>query len=333
VIKKYVSTCLITCWLVLTVFKCYAEDRQAGITGKLLLSEEWDNKIYLSAIPSLDNMFTMSNTMIVSYANIQKDGSFSLDLSFLPAELALYRIHIAKKNSPPASLIIGGEDENHLFLILNQESKVVISKTQAHEPFHESAISRKDKALDLQSIDKVYRAMDSLSLKETQLKRLFIRRGIEQELRFIADTSSNIIVALYALNKSNYKANLELSNTFFESFLDKWKNNNSKYLREFKSNLPYYKEEQTSQWYLFSIGGLLIGVLLTMLFLNTRENKKIKSLSIQERKILEKLKDGKTNKEISEELNIGLSTVKTHVSSILSKLNLKSRKDILDSKF
>jgi DNA-binding NarL/FixJ family response regulator len=40
--------------------------------------------------------------------------------------------------------------------------------------------------------------------------------------------------------------------------------------------------------------------------------------------------NGKSNKEISDELNIGLSTVKSHVNRIYSKLEIKSRKDILN---
>jgi DNA-binding NarL/FixJ family response regulator len=41
------------------------------------------------------------------------------------------------------------------------------------------------------------------------------------------------------------------------------------------------------------------------------------------------LKKGASNKEISEEFNIGISTVKSHVSSILSKMNAKSRKELM----
>jgi len=58
-----------------------------------------------------------------------------------------------------------------------------------------------------------------------------------------------------------------------------------------------------------------------------KNNNLIKSLSVQERKIFTLLKDGKSNKEISEEFNIGLSTVKSHVNNIYSKLNIKSRKE------
>jgi two-component system response regulator DevR len=49
------------------------------------------------------------------------------------------------------------------------------------------------------------------------------------------------------------------------------------------------------------------------------------SLSEQEHKILLLIADGKTNKEIAEEIYLSDKTVKNYVSSILSKLNLRRR--------
>ncbi|MCX6223390.1 MAG: helix-turn-helix transcriptional regulator, partial [Bacteroidia bacterium] len=54
------------------------------------------------------------------------------------------------------------------------------------------------------------------------------------------------------------------------------------------------------------------------------------TLTVQERKIFSLLKDGRSNKEISEECGISLSTVKSHVNNIYSKLNISSRTDVMD---
>ena len=51
----------------------------------------------------------------------------------------------------------------------------------------------------------------------------------------------------------------------------------------------------------------------------------LSSLSEQEQKILMLIADGKTNKEIAEEIYLSDKTVKNYVSSILSKLNLRRR--------
>jgi DNA-binding NarL/FixJ family response regulator len=49
------------------------------------------------------------------------------------------------------------------------------------------------------------------------------------------------------------------------------------------------------------------------------------SLSPQERRILALIAEGKTNKEIAQELYLSEKTVKNYVSNILSKLNLRRR--------
>jgi len=49
------------------------------------------------------------------------------------------------------------------------------------------------------------------------------------------------------------------------------------------------------------------------------------SLTNREYEILLLIAEGKTNQEIAEELFIGLKTVKTHVSNILSKLEIQDR--------
>ncbi len=50
-------------------------------------------------------------------------------------------------------------------------------------------------------------------------------------------------------------------------------------------------------------------------------------LSEQERKILDLIAEGKTNKEIAQEVFLSDKTVKNYVSSILSKLNLRRRSE------
>lgn len=66
---------------------------------------------------------------------------------------------------------------------------------------------------------------------------------------------------------------------------------------------------------------------------NTMLNKKIKkaeytqTLTKREREVLDLLKQGRTNAEISLELCISETTTKKHVSNILAKLNLKHRVD------
>lgn len=53
--------------------------------------------------------------------------------------------------------------------------------------------------------------------------------------------------------------------------------------------------------------------------------KRLERLTSRELEVLKALADGKSNAEIAETLFIGAATVKTHVSSLLSKLSLRDR--------
>jgi DNA-binding NarL/FixJ family response regulator len=68
-------------------------------------------------------------------------------------------------------------------------------------------------------------------------------------------------------------------------------------------------------------------VLARMRALASGEGDELAALSDQERKILSLIAEGKTNKEIAEQVFLSDKTVKNYVSSILSKLNLRRRSE------
>ena len=59
----------------------------------------------------------------------------------------------------------------------------------------------------------------------------------------------------------------------------------------------------------------------------TAKDDELSLLSEQERKILDLIAEGKTNKEIAKDVYLSDKTVKNYVSSILSKLNLRRRSE------
>ncbi|MGL4570494.1 MAG: helix-turn-helix domain-containing protein [Clostridium sp.] len=58
-------------------------------------------------------------------------------------------------------------------------------------------------------------------------------------------------------------------------------------------------------------------------------NNKIRTLTYREREVLEKVMKGLSNKEISNDLYITENTIKKHITSILSKLGMKNRKELI----
>lgn len=99
---------------------------------------------------------------------------------------------------------------------------------------------------------------------------------------------------------------------------------------------------QLEKWSLFALGGsdntyivisgilfLILGMSISRYFYIKKERQKRElvksSLSDQELKVLSLIAEGNSNKEIAEQLFIAETTVKSHVSNILAKLNAKRR--------
>lgn len=78
---------------------------------------------------------------------------------------------------------------------------------------------------------------------------------------------------------------------------------------------------------------IIAGLVVFMLKKNNNKSylKQVKQhLTKQEIKVLNLIKEGKTNNEIAKILFVSLSTIKTHINNIYSKLNLSSRDELKD---
>ena len=129
--------------------------------------------------------------------------------------------------------------------------------------------------------------------------------------------------------KSKFQTDYLNDSEFYLNFNKRWENEKSIYFETFRKEFPI--KNKNHKLYIFLGVFLIIG---TGIYFFYRKNKvlpeeQLKSLSVQERKVFNLLKEGKSNKEISQELNIGLNTVKTHISNVYSKLNINSRKEVV----
>ena len=305
---------------------------QSKIEGQLLIDTTiWKPIVYLSLIPDFDNLNTMSNTMIIDQTNIDSTGRFYFDTQYFPENDNLFRIHVTKKGYPPASLIIGGKDENHIFLIANNISQITITDTSELVLIKDVLIKGYYPNILMREIDEEANSLDTINNNVSETKKELIRNATFKNLRFLADTCSNPLVSLYALYKSNFENDYQANSQFYRNFLSKWKKDKSSYFVAFRKRIPS-DSKLGSVLVLISIVSLIAGFIICLIVIRLfRKNKtSLIDLSIQERKILALIKEGKSNKEISDDLNIGLSTVKSHVNSIYSKLDIKSRKEALN---
>ena len=313
--------------------KINTQDYNSKFEGILKLDSAWNPVAYLSYIGSFNDLNTMSTDMIIAESKIDKNGYFSFSLGFLPEEDKLYRLHISKKDAPAASLIIGGNEENHLFLILSKKSKIKIKAHSFQSLFSKIEIKGDIVNQSISKINEIASYKDSTDFGTSKVRREFIAKEINEKLRLIADTSSHCLVSLYALYKSDFKSNYFVNQEFYHNFIKKWEKDNSNYFQIFKKQFSV--EEKSRKVIYFSLGLFFLILALYFLYVKIKKNRfsrRAQDLSVQERKVFKLIQQGKSNKEISEECNVELSTVKTHVSNIYSKLNINSRKKALEIK-
>jgi len=296
------------------------------------MDSTWNPVAYLSLIPNLDEMYTMSNNMIIEKANIDSNGHFSFHTGYLPAQDRLYRIHISKKGDPAASLIIGGKEENHLFVIANKKSRVMIHDTSDNAFLKDVKVFGYYPNKLFQRVTEMASYKDTLQADGSALKNEFIKNAVYEKLRTFADTCSHPIVSLYALYQSKFESNYSENQQFYKDYLEDWEHPRSSYFKAFRESLPV---RPGREWLVRAIIGVAffgMGILVTHLAGRRRQkhHNPVKNLTVQERKVYALLREGKSNKEISEEFNIGLSTVKSHANSIYSKLKVKSRKELMN---
>jgi len=301
------------------------------IKGRIDADSTWSPVVYLSIIPSFDQLHSMSNQMIIESSEIDETGRFSFETDYLPAENYIYRIHLSKNGDPPASLIIGGKDENHLFIIASNKSNLLIENQSDESLFGRVNINGFLPAKMIRGIDEMVIFVDTANFNSTSLKRELMEKALDEKLRQFADTCSFPLVALYALYKTDFELNITENPVFYSRFLDKWQDEKSPYFEEFRKSIPAENKKQNYS-ILFGLAGLFLGAIFTFLILKRKPQKSepAEILTIQERKIFLMIQSGKSNKEISNELNIEISTVKSHVNNLYSKLKINSRKEILN---
>lgn len=320
-------------FLILLNFFCQVISSQPTISGKILIDTSvWRPIVYLSMIEDLKDLYSMSNEIIIEQSKLSSSGEFKIKLAYLPEGDKLYRIHFAKKTDPPASLIIGGKDENHFFIIANKNSNISISdtcRTELIKGLVVNGYSANDRMLE---VNEIASYLDSMDFNGSVMKAGLIRNAIFEKLRQFADTCSNPIASLYALYKSNFEQNYPTNQQYYKEFLIKWKREQSPYFIQFRKQLPDTRNNNRLIFIILGLMIFLIGFSFSWVLFKyiKRPKNLISELSVQQRKIYALLTEGKSNKEISEILNIGPNTVKSHINKIYSKLDINSRKEILN---
>lgn len=310
-------------------------DNAGHISGKLILDDSWERKIYVSYIKTFEKEYAVSNDIIIASAIIDSLGNFKINLNKISVKWSLLRLHIVKKGISPNSLVIGSNDENFIFLIAKRDSEIKLFNTEGIPIFSNISLEGADYMKTFEDIKQLSNYPNSIDYENSVIEKEFINEVVSEKLKIVADTCSNPLVSLYAIYQTDFQSDYLKTPKFYKAYLSKWESQNNSYFKFFRQKFPVSKNSSTNNETVKYIIYLVsfISILLIIVFIYfKRAKQKIKKLSIQERKIFDLIRNGLSNKEISAECNIELTTVKSHVTSIYSKLKIRSRKEAINLK-
>ncbi|MEL6926400.1 MAG: helix-turn-helix transcriptional regulator, partial [Bacteroidota bacterium] len=325
---------------------------QYTIEGKVNLGDEWQPKIFMAAVNKLSEYYSTSPDMIVNTAPVGPDGSFLLEGDNLPAQPQFYRIYLMKKQNTDydACLYVGGDDHNFAHVLLANGAKLSLNANpQSQAPFGEYDVQG-DKANQLmRTLARiVFPSFYFYRIKfPTELK--FSEDKLHIDLRQFADTCSNPLVALAAINNTDFDEYFDRDEAFYQQFGERLKSElpNSIYTKNYQLKVRYYANEENGfpRWataLILALSVLSLGLLLQLLRYRHRLQlleaqpagtstatplRPADVLTQKEQQILQLIGEGKSNKEIAAQLFVELSTVKTHINKIYSKIGVSNRKE------
>ena len=322
------------------------------IEGRVNLGSQWQPKIFMAAIEKLSDYYRASPDLIVSIADINANGEFVLEGDNLPSEPRFYRLYLMKKYNDDydACLYVGGDDHNFLHVIMDNHAQLEIQTADGSgAPFQGYVVlGNRENQLMKELADLVYPSFYFYQIKfPTELR--FSEKKLHSDLKNFVDTCQSTLVSLAAINHTDFDEYFQQDETFYKAFGERLLRERpaSVYTNNYMRKLRYYSDEPIEvlpAWVAWILGFMTM-LLISMAFLIYHLNKKLNAqlltlkngqqkvaieerLTKKEKEILDLLLENKSNKEIATALFIELSTVKTHINRIYSKLNISSRSEL-----
>ena len=320
------------------------------------VSEKFRNKtVYLSLVEDYRKSSRVYLDQIFQHATTDTAGNFAFTGNNLPQSNRMYRIHVDACDSAEGhkNHFLGActEMESILF-IANNSDTIALPVGSNEQAFCEirSTNSISDALLQLDLLKEVL-IVDVLEQSSETAKNLTFKKWI-RHFQNAAMERDDPLVDLYVFNflskrenetYSHYLQDLQESD-YYESLAnrldEKYPNTSftNRYRKELEADKMLLSNELTAQSGFERQHGLftvMVIIIISTSFFAYKKWKAQKSqnpfdlLSPQERKVLDAILEGKSNKEIASDFYISLSTVKSHINSLYKKLGMSSRSEIL----
>ena len=332
------------------------------ITGRFKNLTCYYPKVYLAAIKRIDGIYHANYQDIIATASISSDGDFMISGNDLPEENYYYRLYVTSEEGINTS-IHAGRRRNYILLALNNRSEVTVTTEDFCTDYFSYTISGSRESEGIKAVQnqlQEYMQVRWDSIGAT--KRGLLEKKRFSDLKQFADTSTSLLAGLWAVTEMDIDSTYTAESAFFSTFADKFrkKANAPLYADQLDKKLEdlKYRSEMKQYHPSFLLFAAVLALLVcsvsvniwqwrnrgragkeepkviisetTVATISEEENSKkaIEALTIKEREILKMIHEGFSNKEIADKQNVEVSTVKTHVSRIYQKTDIKNRKEV-----
>lgn len=336
------------------------------ISGTLKNTSCYYPRIYLEVIKNIDGFYSSNYQNFIAYAPIDKDGHFTLAGVEMPGQTLFYRLYLCIDSGSRSSIVTGSE-RNYFNLLVDNKSDLNIYCDDFCQPYFQISIINSVANKNVISLQNLLNTYDSLNdHHNSDSRKQFIRSNKYDALKHFADTTSSLLAGLWALQEMStcIDTNFYKEEGFILSFVDKFhkKGDSSIYSNQLKEKFYQKKTLSNRSQPKTDSGYLIITLILLILSISLNivlalkikkeptpanelfrqlesapdeksdheQNIKtlIEKLTIKEREILKMVDEGLSNKEIADRLNVEVSTIKTHISNIYQKTEIKSRREV-----
>lgn len=307
----------------LLISNCLGLSAQYAISGQLNLEGEiYEPKVRLAKL-DVDHIDDFKLAKPVAWATLKKDGSFSFHKKYISDKDALYHIYVNSVETALKDTIVSGTT-----FILSKLDKIHFDKSE--KPF--------TKYTTTNEADNEWKNLQAFEAELLQ-SQLAHEVGEKQFKSYAKDSLRILMVKLIGVKQLEEKGLLEQDITKNPGFylallaeLEKSEMPAENYVF-LEKRLAFLTKDTIEEKYAWSkiinyILGFLVLGLSGFLVMRRRKEPVQVPLSRQEQNIQHLIVQGKTNKEIANELFISISTVKTHITNIYGKLKVSSRQEL-----
>lgn len=297
---------------------------QTVISGELNIEEElYEPKVHLAKL-NVDYIEDFRFAKPVTWTALKKDGSFSFDKKHLSDKNAVYRIYVNRVETALIDTLASGAT-----FIASKSDNVYFHKSE--KPF--------EKYNNTNEADQEWKKLQAFETELLQSQLAHVE-GEKQFQSYAKDSLRILMVKLIGVKQLEQKGLLEQdiskNSGFYLALLTELEESEipiENYLF-LENQLAFLTKDIVEEKYAWSkIINFILGFVVVGLagFVVAKRRKKpvLVSLSRQERNIQNLIAQGKSNKEIANELFISLSTVKTHITNIYGKLKVSNRQELL----